>query len=138
MDFKYEHNRLCKQLITIEDKGKNQKVISIHNYLKINIFEDNKFIIFPAYDIDSLVDESYQMNNCVRTYIDRIVDHDCEIYFMREKENINKSLVTVEVIDGKVVQAKRKNNTSITEEDKIFLNKFIENYTLFEFNNQRR
>ena len=138
VDFKYEHNRLCKQLITIEDKGKNQKVISIHNYLKINIFEDNKFIIFPAYDIDSLVDESYQMNNCVRTYIDRIVDHDCEIYFMREKENINKSLVTVEVIDGKVVQAKRKNNTSITEEDKIFLNKFIENYTLFEFNNQRR
>ena len=132
-NFKEEHDKLCNQITIIDNKERNDHLIRIHNYLKINTYEDDKYIIFPAYDVASLVDESFQMNNCVRTYIKRIINHNCFIYFMREKENINKSLVTVEVVNGEVVQAKRKNNTSITKEDEIFLKKFEEQYILIDF-----
>lgn len=132
-NFMEEHDRLCSQITIIDNKERNDQLIKIHNYLKINSYEDDKYIIFPAYDVASIVDESSQMNNCVRTYIDKIIDHNAEIYFMREKENIDKSLVTVEVFDGEVVQAKRKNNTSITKEDEKFLKKFERQYTIVDF-----
>ena len=127
-DFKEAHDKAYKEIIISKDNNINKKLINIHKYLKINTYEDDKYIIFPCYDIDSLLEESRNMNNCVRTYINSIIDHISEIYFMRDKNNINKSLITVEVRNGKVVQARRENNSSINKEDKIFLKKFEENY----------
>lgn len=34
----------------------------------------------------------------------------CELYYLREKNNIEKSLVTIEVVNNKVVQARVNNN----------------------------
>lgn len=97
--------------------------------LKINTYEDDNYIIFPFTDIDSLIDESNQMHNCVRTYVEEIINYKCFIYFMRYKDSTDKSLVTVEVKNNEVVQARRKFNENITEEDRLFLNKFERNYT---------
>ena len=44
--------------------------------------------------------------------------------FLRKKDNINKSLVTIEIRDNKVVQAFRSYNTPITTEDKEFIDRW--------------
>lgn len=72
--------------------------------------EDDKYIIFPSNSVKSLIDESFQQSNCVRTYCDMVSNNECQIYFMRYKNNISKSFVTIEVRNGKVVQAKTKFN----------------------------
>ena len=132
-DFYKEHDKLYKEVIINDNKDINDKLIKISEQLKINTYEDDKYIIFPCYDIDSLLDESKQMHNCVRTYIDWIANHECEIYFMRYKDDKDTSLVTVEVRDGKVEQARRKFNRKITKEDRLFLDKFEMNYTKLIF-----
>ena len=109
-DFNKEHDKIYKEMTINKDSNINNKLINIYNSLLSNSYEDDKYVIKPCYDIDSLLNES------------------SEIYFMRYKSNINESLITVEVQDGKVVQARRKYNKDINEEDKGFLKKFEENY----------
>ena len=98
-------------------------IIKKYKSLKCNIFEDKKYIIFPAENMDALIDESSQQNNCVRTYADRIASGKCDIYFMRLVSDQNKSLVTIEVKNKKVVQKRTKHNGNTTlEQDKFITN----------------
>ena len=70
--------------------------------------------------MDSLIDESSQMSNCVRNYCLDVSNNKCQIYFMRYKDAINKSLVTIEVQHGKIVQARtRFNELPTTEMDAV-------------------
>lgn len=54
--------------------------------------------------------------NCVKTYGEYIAKNICQIYFLRKKNDVNKSFVTIEVKDNKVVQARIKYNELPTEE----------------------
>ena len=111
-----EHDRIIKEVIIIENEDIENKINKLSNLLKINTYDDSEYIIFPADSINSLIDESRQMSNCVRTYCTDYSENICHIYFMREKKHINKSLVTIEVKDNKVVQAKAKYNSIPSEE----------------------
>ena len=73
-------------------------------------YEDDKYVIRPFATLESLYKESSEQNNCVRTYAERYANKECELYYLREKNNIDKSLVTIEVVNNKVVQARVKNN----------------------------
>lgn len=55
------------------------------------------------------------MHNCVRSYYERVADVKSEVYFMREKNSIEKSFVTVEVRRGKIVQARSKYNGDVSD-----------------------
>ena len=67
------------------------------------------------------------MHNCVASYIDKIIEGRTHIVFMREKENIDDSLVTVEVKLGHLCQAYQKNNNRISQEQLEFLQKYAKN-----------
>lgn len=82
-------------------------------------------IIYPKATQD-IKDEAVQQNNCVASYIDRVIDGECDILFMRNKEMPNKSVVTLEVRNGKVVQAKGKFNRDCNEEEKQIIKKYEE------------
>jgi hypothetical protein len=123
-DFMNNHDKLYKQVLIINDKEIDNKIKNIYEVIKINKYEDDKYVIFPASSIDELLDESNQMSNCVKTYSKRIVDGLCQIYFMRLKSDVNKSLVTVEVKDNKVVQARSRFNNDINEEERDVLKNF--------------
>lgn len=123
-NIKEAHDKLLDEYKQQKDKILNNSIKRRFKQLKCNEFKDNKYIIFPAKDFESLVDESSQQNNCVRTYAERIADGECDIYFMRLVKNIEHSLVTVEVKENKVVQKRTKNNQVITEEQNKFLKKW--------------
>lgn len=65
--------------------------------------------------------EGAAMNNCVASYVRSILKGQCQIVFMRKNKELDKSYVTVEIRDGRIVQAKASCNQSISEEDYKFL-----------------
>jgi hypothetical protein len=81
---------------------------------------DDYKIIYPESTQD-IKDEAVQQNHCVASYIDRVIEGTCDILFLRTKDEPEKSLVTLEVRNGKVVQAKGKFNrdVNIVEQDVI-------------------
>lgn len=123
-NFILEHDKLTAEMLIVTDPTINEKIKTLSNLLELNIYEDDKYIIFPADGINSLIDESSQMSNCVRNYCERISNNECQIYFMRYKDNVNKSLVTIEVQDGKIVQARTKFNELPTDEMNEVLKKW--------------
>ena len=81
-------------------------------------------IIFPADTIESMIDEGSQQHNCLRTYISSYSSNICQIYFMREKTVKDKSFVTIEVRNNKIVQARVKYNKEPTAEIMNILKKW--------------
>lgn len=121
-ELEQKHDELEKQYRTNKDKLLNDSVKKRYTQLKQNSFKDNKYIIKPASTTHSLIEESKQQNNCVRTYAEKYAKGECDIYFMRSVSNPKKSLVTIEVRNNKVVQQRVKNNRDTTSSQKKFIN----------------
>lgn len=105
-----EHNKLYLRKKCINDPLIGGKIEALAKVLSINQYEDEKYVIYPASSMEALMDEGVQQHNCVCTYCEKIAKNYCQIYFMRKKEKVNESFVTVEVMNNKVVQAKAKYN----------------------------
>ena len=75
----------------------------------------------------SLEDESTQQNHCVRNYAERYAQGECDIYFMREQKTPNKSLVTIEVRKGEIIQSRIKDNDLPNKSQKSFIKKWEAN-----------
>ena len=105
-----QHDKITNEMVIAKDPQTDKRIKSLSNVLILNKYEDDKYIIFPSNGVSSLIDESSQQSNCVRTYCDMVSNNECQIYFMRYKNNIDKSFVTIEVRNGKVVQAKTRFN----------------------------
>lgn len=123
-DLRKEHDRLAAQYKIHNKEILNKAILRRYENLEKNIFENKNFIITPAPTMEALEDESKQQHNCVRTYAEDYASGACDIYFMRDIKNKDKSLVTVEVQQGKVVQSRIKYNYSPNEKQEKFLNKW--------------
>lgn len=80
-------------------------------------FGDYQFI-YPTSTQD-IKDEAVMQNNCVASYIDDVVDGKCHIMFLRKKTSPKNSLVTIEIRNNSIVQAKRRFNDPVTDEDQL-------------------
>lgn len=123
-NIKDAHDNILKFYNLNKNKIIDGKIKSRFTELKDNSYEDNKYIIFPVKSMNELIDESEQMHNCVKTYAEDYSNGECDLYLMRYINNQNESLVTVEVRNKKVVQARRKFNKEVAKEDNKFLKKF--------------
>lgn len=85
------------------------------------LYGEYKFI-YPKC-IQDIKDEAVQQNNCVASYIDKVINGKCHILFLRKKDNLEKSLVTIEVdvYTNMIVQARGKFNRDVTEEENIVI-----------------
>lgn len=79
--------------------------------------------IYPECTQD-IKDEAVQQNNCVSSYIQRVIDGECHILFLRKKDQPDKSLVTVEVKKGKIVQALQRFNNPLNDEQREVVDKW--------------
>lgn len=126
-NLKEEHDKL-EQQYEIQGKILVQKaIIKRSKKLAENKYQNNKFIIFPAKTLKALQDESKQQHNCVQTYAEKYANGTCDIYFMRDINKPKKSLVTVEVINNRVIQSRIKNNADPDEKQIQFLQKWEQN-----------
>lgn len=77
-----------------------------------------QFVFIYPDSTQDIKDEAVQQNNCVASYIKRVIDGGCDIMFMRNKDSQDKSLVTLEIVNGEIVQAKQHFNYEITQEQR--------------------
>ena len=120
-DLREEHDRLALQFEIINDAHLEERIHSLSNVLSLNHYEDDQYIIISADSIFSMIDEGSQQHNCLRTYIERYSHNNCQIYFLHEKSNINRSFVTIEVLKHKIVQARVRYNELPMKEIMDFL-----------------
>ena len=120
-NIKEAHDKILKEYKQQKDSLINNSIMKRYKKIKKNEYQKGKYIIIAANNFQSLVDESSQQNNCVRTYAERIANGECDIYFVRLVKDINNSLVTVEVRNNKVVQKRTKNNGITTKSQDNFL-----------------
>lgn len=95
-------------------------------------FESKKegFIIKVPKCSDDLKNEGKQLSHCVGSYIQRIIRGETQILFLRSKSNPKKSLITLEVRDDVLIQAKGLSNRGITKEEKKKIEKFAKEKNL--------
>lgn len=124
VDLKQKHDEYARQILIKNNAKVNRAINKRYKQLKENIFSNMKYFVKPAESFISLEDESTQQNHCVRSYAEEYAKGDCDIYFMRENDNPNKSLVTIEVREGRVVQSRTKDNGIPNNNQKRFLNKW--------------
>lgn len=109
-----------------EDEILNEKFQTVVEQMKENKIEysDDEYSIVIPKSIKDLVDEGQNLSHCVASYYKRMANNETSVVFLRSKYSLDKSLVTVEVRDGIVVQAKGKSNTEPKEKEKQFIKKY--------------
>lgn len=125
---KYPRNFLTTHKIACRNYNRMKKEFSEELFQKrINKKYECSFgdyiFIYPKSTQD-IKDEACMQNNCVASYIDRVIDGECHILFLRKKNKPKESLVTIEVVNNYIVQAKRKFNEPVTEEDQKVIDSF--------------
>lgn len=131
-NFMQVHDRLFLQYEILKNTEIENSIKSLSNVLGFNLYEDDKYIIFPANSIESMIDEGSQQHNCLRTYISSYGNNECQIYFMRAKSEKDKSFVTIEVRNNKIVQARARFNEEPSKEIMSILRKWESTLLLVE------
>lgn len=78
-----------------------------------------KYQIVAPTKTKDIRDEGCTLNHCVASYIDRVLDGNTQILFMRE--NSEESLVTIEVRSNSIVQARGYSNRSLNNQEAKWL-----------------
>lgn len=87
----------------------------------------NGYEIVVPKDTKDLIDEGQANKHCVANYARRVAEGETTILFLRKSEEINKTLYTIEVKNGELIQCRTKHNHSYEEDKEIkkIVNKFI-------------
>lgn len=107
---KAEYENL-QYLERLEQRGNDEKFnnsIAANKHLE---WQEGNYLIRMPRNAEDIRDEAAQMDHCVASYIPAIEAGRKMVMFMRDKEDPDKSLVTVEVIDGAITQAYAEKDT---------------------------
>lgn len=118
------HQNTITQIKVKENAKYDKKIKSRLKRLDKYYFEDEYFLIRPAASSKEMIEEGQHNHNCVGTYVERYANGDTVIMFVRSKLEKNKSLVTVEIKNNKIVQAREDRNMPASNEVMNFLDKF--------------
>lgn len=112
-------NVVNMQLLKWENLGINLKRMNFINGLEID-----KYVIVVPQTIEDLILEGKNQNNCVGHYYNNSIEEGKNlIYFIRNKEHKEKSLITCRysISSKKTVEHRTKNNNSTTKEQNTII-----------------
>lgn len=129
---KKDHDIATMNYKVVKDDIKKEefkKVVDKDTYKEL-IYEDRKYnVVLPA-EPNDLVLEGKNLSHCVASYVEDVIKEKCKILFIREKNGIDNSLLTVEVRGNRIVQVKGFDNRLAKSEERTFLNKWAEDKNL--------
>ena len=115
-----------QHLERMEENGNTEKFDNSIEANKHLEWEQDNYLIRMPTSAEDIRDEADQMHHCVATYIPQIEAGEKIVMFMRDKENPDKSLVTVEVIDGAITQAYAQRDTDPSIPCMVWLTKWAQ------------
>ena len=91
-------------------------------------FEGKEFCMVIPKNTKEIINEGINNNNCLGSYVDKVIEGRSYIIFLRKVEEKENSLVTLEFRDGKIVQYKGAFNRDPDPKEM----EFIESYCKFK------
>ena len=135
MDRRYDrypkYLKMCHDIAAKNYKVQQSQILAnkyekVKEGLKKYEWEGETYTVIVPPTMQSVVQEGASLNHCVASYVDGMVAGDYAILFLRLKETPEKSLVTLQVRDGKVVQARGQSNRVPTKDEQESIDLFAE------------
>lgn len=106
-ELKAAHDSVAK---TLKDKrtAEHEKAIagSFDEWQKRYQYQSKELMMIPPHSAKEIVDEGAALHHCVRLYVKNVAEKKSVILFVRSVDEPDKSLCTIEVRDGQVMQAR--------------------------------
>lgn len=116
-----EHDKAMKLIIIRKDEQTKAKFFDAYKDLIEYTYSENNYLIVPCESLFELEEESKQLNHCVKTYAEKYADRKTNIMFIRNMNELEKPLYTLEFKDKKVIQCRAKNNARPCDEAIAFV-----------------
>jgi len=123
---KTAHDIVMRNYRVNQSKILAKKYEEVCEGLKKMEFKGEQYSIVAPASLDLVVKEGQSLNHCVANYIEGLVAGKYAIVFLRKSDELDRPLVTVQVQDGRVTQARGVNNRPVTREEQEFLDKYSE------------
>ena len=117
------HDRVCLIFNLNQEYFKEQRVLKLKEHNKNLEFSNNKYTVFCAKTSQDLIEEG--LHHCVGSYVNKVNRGDCSIFFLRKVDEPDISLITIEVIDDKILQVRGLCERYMNDEERNFFNKWI-------------
>lgn len=86
--------------------------------------KDNKYAVIAPRDSEDIKQEGYKLNHCVASYISKVLAGTSKILFLRKAKKASESLITLEIVNKAIVQARGASNRSINKEEYAALKEY--------------
>src|SRR5690606_28245488 len=105
---KREHDIVMMNYSVRRDEIKNKqfiKKVTEEEYKSLEYKSGTYSVIAPV-EMQDLINEGNELSHCISSYVDRVIKHDCKILFLRNTKEIDKPLVSLEIINNNIRQAR--------------------------------
>lgn len=113
----------------IKVESEKEEIFS-DRYKDFKPYKTDKYIIIAPKETKDLQEEGSRLNHCVASYIKRVIDGQCLIYFLRKQDKQEESLITLEVKDNAIVQVRGSHNRKPSDEERKALEQFAKDRKL--------
>ncbi len=124
-----DETALSYKVAKLQEARQIRNFSGIYNRLRMYEGRVGKYMIIAPKTPKDMIDEGQMQSNCVASYIDRVANGHTMIFFMRLRKEPERSLVTIEVRDNRLVQVKARFNKRPTDEQ----NEAVETWFLNSF-----
>lgn len=126
------HERLTKIIEHRRQKDLDEKIKKrFETLLKVRCMEDDVFIIIPPKSQQEIIDEGKALSHCVGSYADKHANGQCDILFLRKKEEIDKPYYTIEIRGSDIWQYRGYKNNMADNPVPECVENFIKEYKKF-------
>lgn len=124
---KREHDKASYVYTQLKENLSNELFVEmVEKYSHLEFKGDKYSVILPKTK-ESMVDEGYALNHCVSSYIDKVIDGDTNIVFIRKNSDLDVPFYTAEVLNGVLSQVRGFSNKSVEgEELKSFIDEWAD------------
>ena len=125
---KLQHDLLAMNYECYKNEHQRQgfkKVVEDKEYVLLNRNKEKEnFYIRSPRDLDDLYNYAESLGNCLKSYVDEVIEGRSKIYFMETEKNDKKPYIAIEVKQNSIRQAYRKSNKLISKKEHEFLVKW--------------
>ena len=124
-NLKSAHDHVVEAL-DVKRTAEQEKAIadSFEEWQRLYQYKGKDLMVIPPHSSKELIDEGTALRHCVGRYVKRVAQRECVILFVRKVAEPGKSLCTVEVRDGQVVQTRGFDNEDPPAKIKAFIERW--------------
>lgn len=105
-------------------REKKVEQLTIHN--KALEFSNKDYSIIVAKTSQDLINEGINLHHCVGSYVKKVQNGECSIFFLRKTDALDTSLITIEVVNDEVLQIRGLCERLMDSAERKFVNKWCE------------